>query len=131
MKRTMMIIMAMAFSMLMAVSANAGPIAGGPTAPGATIEMDASTGIPGSEELVFNPSPQVEMVYYSNRDGFAHAAVHAAAKGTDGGMSYAMASDTNKVYWVTTSAETFTLVRPQTANSFEWETTQNAYNPMQ
>ena len=126
-----MILTVMAFSMLMAVSANAAEISGNIKAnPGSTIEIDASTGIPGSDVMRFNPSPQVQMSWWTNRDGFAHNAVHTAAIETPGGMVYGMAGDTNKVFWMSAAPANFALTAVSTANSTEFKGADPKYYEM-
>lgn len=130
MRKIFTLAMAMTMCMCMLASANA-QVSAGPTSAGDPITITpTAANIPGAQPLVFKPSPQVVMSYYSNFNGFSLNAVHNAAIETPGGQAYGMASDTNKVYWVSVEAEGSALVAVATASSVEFEVTQATYNPM-
>lgn len=100
------------------------------TTGGDTMTIDAS-GIPGADNLTFNPSPRVNMTGRSSAMGFAHNGVHQQALETEGGKAYGMASDTNRVFFVSVAADGSALVAVTTSNSDEFITNQSDYEPMQ
>ncbi len=126
MKRIMIFMAAMTISVFMVASSHA-QTSGDTVAqgdPGDVVVIEIS--LTGADDMEFKTSPQVEMSWVSDADGFAVNAAHAAAYEAPGGQAYGMAGDTNKVFWQSIEGMT-EIVEVTTPDSSEFETD---YQPM-
>lgn len=92
---TLMTILALG---LIASSASAAPIYYSGLK-GATITITPTALVPGATPLIFNPSAEVNISGGTVTTSFSVMAGHEAVKGKDAGQNYAMAADSNAVFW--------------------------------
>lgn len=85
---------------------------------GAAIVLDATTNVPGSSVINFNPSAQVSISVSSDTTAFAVAGGHDAVQGKDQGQNYGMASDSSNVFWSNAGTTAYATVSASNSSAF-------------
>lgn len=73
---------------------------------GEQVTITVNTGlINGAQDVAFDPSAQVLMHGASETTAFSAISGHEAVQGKDAGQNYGMASDSSKVWWISSDPD--------------------------